>query len=309
MTVQGTTIPSKYAFPARARTMMRCFVLASLVLSLITANAAAQQKPFNPYADENADLMPITPDGKINWPTFYKSGATKAKFDWMFSTGSCRGTNPVLNAVIINNKVNVNQIEAEDYTGVVQTNTNGNLIVLDKNQVPTNIMIHPKGVSKIEVNGPYTLKQLRAGMLVRITAKINDDGTSDQAIPAMEVFSTKPEYPFAEIETGERTTFAARVVALRDKTLELRVDAGKLRKLKLPVDDSTAVTLSMDDLKLASPGDKLEVTGHLYSGPGISAQQAIFANKIVVTKPIVIDKKPAKRSTSDLGAAPGPAKR
>lgn len=287
---------------------MRFLLLASLVFGLATTQAAAQQKPFNPYADENADLIAITPDGKINWPTFYKSGAIKAKFDWMFSTGSCRGTNPDLNAVIINNKVNVNQIAEEEYTAVVQSNVAGNLIVLDKNQVPTSVMIHPKGVSKIEVNGPYTLKQLRTGMLVRMTAKINDDGTSDQPIPTIEIFSTKPEYPFAEIETGERSTFAARVVALRDKTLELRVDAGKLRKLKVPVDDSTVVTLNMDDLNLAAPGDKLEVKGHLYSGPGITAKQAIFANKVVVTKPSQPDKKPAKRATSDVGAVPAPAK-
>ncbi len=289
--------------------MMRCFVLAMLVLAALAAHAAAQQKPFNPYADENADLPPITPDGKINWPTFYKSGAIKAKFDWMFATGSCRGTKAQLNAVIINNKVNVNQIAEEEYTTVVQSNTGGNLIVLDKNQVPTSITIHPKGVSKIEVNGPYTLKQLRTGMLVRLTAKLNEDGTSDQAIPTIEIFSTKPDYPFSEVTTGERFTFAARVVALRDKTLELRVDAGKLRKLKLPVDEATVVTLNMDDLKLASPGDKLIVKGHLYAGPGITANQAIFANQVVVTKPLVVDKKPAKRSSSDLGAAPVPAKR
>ncbi len=72
-------------------------------------------------------------------------------------------------------------------------------------------------------------------MLVRVTAKINDDGTSDQPLAAIEIFSTKPDYPFAEVEPGERTTFAARVVALRDKTLELRVDAGKIRKLKCPL--------------------------------------------------------------------------
>jgi hypothetical protein len=283
---------------------MRIFLLAGFFVVMLWQHASAQQKPFNPYADDNADLMPITPDGKINWPTFYKSGAIKAKFDWMFSTGSCRGTNPDLNAVIINNKVNVNQIEEAEYMAIVQTNTAGNLIVLDKNQVPTNIMIHPKGVSKIEVNGPYTLKQLRTGMLVRLTAKINDDGTSDQPVPAIEVFSTKPDYPFAEIEPGERTTFAARVVALRDQTLELRVDAGKLRKLKVPVDAATLVTLNMDDLNLASPGDKLEVTGHLYVGPGISAKQAIFANKVVVTKPAQPDKKPAKRATSDVSVVP-----
>lgn len=288
--------------------MMRFLLLALSLLCLASSTALAQQKPYNPYADENADLMPITPDGKINWPTFYKSGAVKAKFDWMFSTGSCRGTNPELNAVIINNKVNVNQIAEEEYTAVVQSNVAGNLIVLDKNQVPTSVMIHPKGVSKIEVNGPYTLKQLRTGMLVRLTAKINDDGTSDQAVPSIEIFSTKTEYPFAEIEPGERTTFAARVVALRDKTLELRVDAGKLRKLKLPVDDATVVTLNMDDLNLAAPGDKLEVSGHLYTGPGIAAKQAIFANKVVVTKPMQPDKKPAKRASSDLSAVSGPAK-
>jgi hypothetical protein len=285
---------------------MRILLLASLVLGLATTVASAQQKPFNPYADDNADLIAITPDGKINWPTFYKSAAIKAKFDWMFSTGSCRGTNPDLNAVIINNKVNVNQIAEEEYTAVVQSNTAGNLIVLDKNLVPTNVMIHPKGVSKVEVNGPYTLKQLRTGMLVRLTAKINDDGSSDQSVPSIEIFSTKPEYPFAEIETGERTTFAARVVALRDKTLELRVDAGKIRKLKVPVDESTVVTLNMDDLNLASPGDKLEVKGHLYAGPGITAKQAIFANKVVVTKPAQPDKIPTRRSPGELTNAPVP---
>jgi hypothetical protein len=279
---------------------MRFLLLASLVVGLLGSQASAQQKPFNPYEDENADLIAITPDGKINWPTFYKSAAIKAKFDWMFATGSCRGTNPDLNAVIINNKVNVNLIAEEEYTGVVQSNVGGNLIVLDKDKIPTSIMTHPKGVSKIEVNGPFTLKQLRTGMLVRMTAKINDDGTSDMAVPAIEIFSTKPDYPFAEITAGERNMFAARVVALRDKTLELRVDAGKLRKLKVPVDEETVVTLNMDDLNLASPGDKIEVKGHLYAGPGCTAKQGIFANKVLVTKPIVLDKIPAKRSPGEV---------
>jgi len=287
---------------------MRHLLLAGIVLVSLWQQASAQQKPYNPYADENLDLPPVSPDGTINWPTFYKSGAIKAKFDWMFAVGSCRGTKEELNQVIINNKVNVNKIEEAEYSGVVLSNTAGNLIVLDKNQTPTSIMTHPRGVSKIEVNGPYTLKQLRTGMLVRVTAKINDDGTSDQPLPAIEIFSTKPDYPFAEVEPGERTTFAARVVALRDKTLELRVDAGKLRKLKVPVHETTLVTLNMDDLNLASPGDKLEVKGHLYVGPGISAKQAIFANKVVVTKPSQPDKIPAKRATSDLGAIPMPAK-
>ncbi len=287
---------------------MRFLLLASLVAGLLVSHASAQQKPYNPYADENADLAPISPDGKINWPTFYKSAAIKAKFDWMFATGSCRGTNPRLNAVISGNKVNVNQLPEEEYSAIVQSAVNGKLVLIDKSMVTTSVMIHPKGVSKVEVVGPLTLQQLRLGMLVRFIAKINEDGTSEQPLASLEVFSNQRDYPFAEIETGERKSQVARIVALRDKTLELRVEAGQLRQLKLPVDDSTVVMMNMDSISLVAPGDKIELKGHRYQGEGITTKQAIFANKLLVTKPPLPEKKFQKRTTSDLSAIPVPAK-
>src|SRR6476660_257257 len=60
--------------------VFRNFLALGLLVAL-TASAFAQRVPYDPYAKQKEeDLVPVRPDGKLNWPAFFKSKALEDRF-------------------------------------------------------------------------------------------------------------------------------------------------------------------------------------------------------------------------------------
>jgi hypothetical protein len=62
------------------------------------------------------------------------------------------------------------------------------------------------------------------------------------------------------------------------------VPAGKLRRVNLMLGDDTMVHVDCRDLRLASPGDHVVASGHLYEGLFAGCPRAVFAADVKVTK-------------------------
>ena len=64
----------------------------------------------------------------------------------------------------------------------------------------------------------------------------------------------------------------------------MRVDAGKIRRLSLPLAENVTVSVDGSQLNLISPGDSIILRGRLWTGEGALASGNVFASQIAVTK-------------------------
>src|SRR5687768_6480695 len=94
--------------------MLRNF-LSLLFAVLCTATLFAQAERYDPYATVKED-PPISADGKINWPPFFKDAAKESRFQGYFATGSCVGTNMRIVDMLKANKVDVNALPQTSVT-------------------------------------------------------------------------------------------------------------------------------------------------------------------------------------------------
>ena len=83
---------------------MRRFLVALGFCLLLVSSANAQRPAYNPYAKQTEeDFAAVRPDGKLNWPAFFKSKAMEDRFKVYFAQGSCTGTNMrIVNALEAN---------------------------------------------------------------------------------------------------------------------------------------------------------------------------------------------------------------
>jgi len=96
------------------------------------------------------------------------------------------------------------------------------------------------------------------------------------------------------------------VVQARNKLLIIKVDAGKIRRLTLPLaDDAVVIVVDAEQIDLIAPGDEVEVTGRRWSGEGAMGAGTVFTSRIVVTKAPLQPKGPAQPGPNEVGARPG----
>ena len=84
--------------------------------------------------------------------------------------------------------------------------------------------------------------------------------------------------------------------------LLLKVDAGKIRRLSLPIaDDAETMIVDAAQLDLVAPGDEVEITGRRWSGEGSMGAGTVFTSRIIVTKMLVEPPASAQPMPNEVG--------
>ena len=98
-------------------------------------------------------------------------------------------------------------------------------------------------------------------------------------------------------------TVVGTVMQNRGKMLLLKVDAGSIRRLSLPLaDDAAVMIVDAAQLDLIAPGDEVEITGRRWSGEGGQGAGTVFSSRIVVNKTATLPKLPAQPGADAVGS-------
>ena len=262
------------------------------MLVLLTAPTFAQRVPYDPYAKQKEeDLAPVRPDGKLNWPAYFKSKATEDRFQSYFAQGSCTGTNMRIVNMLKENKVEVNDLPEESLAGIAGIASGGTVTMAAKGAVPVTIVTHPAGVSKVTISGKLNPAELRPGMLVKFSGRVNEHGKGLKPIGSMEVFKTDAKFKWKAIISDRQQNIAATVVKAEGTMLQVQVPAGRIRKLTFQVKENPEIIVTGNTLDLISAGDEVSTKGHVYvSGEGAGGVPVVFASEVVVKKAFARDR-------------------
>lgn len=265
--------------------MIRIVVALGLIVGF-TASASAQRPAYNPYAKQTEeDLAPVRPDGKLNWPAFFKSKAMEDRFQVYFAQGSCTGTNMRIVNALAANKVEVNALPEESLLGVAAKVNGGTIGMASQKGVPVTVVTHPAGVSKISVTGKMSPTDLRPGMMVKFSGRVNDHGKGMKPIENLEVFTPDARFKWRPVITDRQQSIAATVLKAEGSLLQVQVPAGRVRKLSFQVKENPEIVVSGSTLDLISAGDEISTKGHVYlSGEGAGGMPVVFASELIVKK-------------------------
>jgi len=249
---------------------------------LVAGSAQAQFRPYDPYAPQ-VEEPAISSDGKINWPSFYKSAATEQRYRDLWNTGSCGGSRKDLMAYFLSNKMDINKLGDGTVQGKATQADMASAFVVNGERKLHNIVAHPAGVTKISVTGSMRLVDLRPGMYVRGMAKLDSAGRGLSAVESLEVFTPSGPEAISAVTPNEERTVAGKVVSVRGERLRLQVDPGTIHRINLQVGEKTQVRVSGSSLALVGPGDEVEAKGK-FLGAVANNPPTIFASEITVVK-------------------------
>ncbi|MCC7085462.1 MAG: hypothetical protein IT427_10685 [Pirellulales bacterium] len=261
-------------------------ILSSLVATQIVGGTAAfaQLGGYSPYAAQQQP--PVSADGKINWSTFYKSAQLEAKYEWLWQMGACGNTNKRITIPVAQNKLDVNKLLEGAVEGEVVKLGDGVLTMIDKDRRPLGVVLHPAGVTHVEITGPMPATRLKKGMNVRFETSVDQHGHSEQPLIKLDVITlTKNSRP-STIRPNSKQIIVGQVIDLRDGQLRVRVRSGALTRLIVPLEENAVANLDASDIRLAASGDQIEVKGHLWDGVGSNMGPTVFADEIILKRPL-----------------------
>lgn len=261
-------------------------ILASVIVCLCSSIAvSAQFEKYNPYAQPEELEAPVTADGKVNWPKFFKSAALKTKFDGYFQIGACRGTNPVINERLRNNEVDINTLPKTTVEGVAVGAQAGVIQMRDQSGNLFSLITHPAGVSHVNVTGTMPASHLQRGMIVRFQASVDEHGVGLEPLTSMDVLSAGVDFTPKPVEAG-RTQMVVGTISriLNSDRLQVTVQPGKLHRLTFTLQDDVTVNVNARQPELVAVGDLIKAEGHVYTPPGNTVSKTIFTDKMDVTK-------------------------
>lgn len=264
-----------------------------VVAAAIPMTAAAQVVPYNPYADSQDQPPPIAADGTIQWGVFYKSAAMQKTYERLWNMGACRGTSPSIMIPVAENRLLVDQLPEAEFIGQVLGAAGplagGMVAFVDSSAecpdaAPLVAQLHPAGVSRLIVAGDSTVAILRPGMMVRLSATLDTRGQATDPVKAIEIFTPARDFKPSPVVAGKSGTVEAVVTQMHRNLLELRVDAGRIRKLRLQVAPDAKVTIDASSIDLVSAGDRIELKGRLWTGDGSMGAGTVFASDVLIRK-------------------------
>ena len=276
-------------------------ILALGLAAILTTSAFAQRVPYDPYAKQKEeDLVAVRPDGKLNWPAFFKSKALEDRFQVYFAMGSCTGTKQSIVNMLAENKVEVNALPEESLLGLAGKVDGGTLTMAAKQGVPVTVVTHPAGVSKISITGKLNPAELRPGMLVKFSGRVNDSGKGVKPIESLEVFTPDAKFKWKAIITDRQQNIAATVIKAEGTLLQVQVPVGRVRKLSFQVKENPEIIVTGSTLDLISAGDEISTKGHVYlSGEGAGGVPVLFASEVIVKKEFGRDRAAEKKAEED----------
>jgi len=285
--------------------VLRTFLILGLLVSL-TASAVAQRPAYNPYAKQTEeDLAPVRPDGELNWPAFFKSKAMEDRFQVYFAQGSCTGSNMRIVNMLAANKVDVNALPEESVPGLAAKVNGGTFTMAAKDGVPVTVVTHPAGVSKVNISGKLDPAELRPGMMVKFSGRVDSHGKGVKPIENLEVFTPDAKFKWKAVITDRQQTIAAKVLKAEGSILQVQVPAGRVRKLTFQMPEAPEILVSGSTLDLISAGDEVSTKGRVYlSGEGAGGAPVVFASEVIVKKAFARDKAAEqKEAEAKAGAA------
>lgn len=274
-----------------------------LVLALWPAAALAQVEPYNPYAPSMDErLPPVAANGKLNWPTFFKSARTEAKYRALFLSGSCVGTKQTTNAMLRENKVDVNELPETTVSGIVQKVQPGIVLLRDSAGQTCALVLHPANVTKVHVAGTLPATSLRPGLVVRLLARIDATGRGTEPLESLEIIGDEANLSAPPVETNHLQTIVGVVTRAKPNYLQLQVSAGKLHRLSFVLAEAATVSVDADSLKTIAVGAAVQAKGHVYSGFGSLNAKTYFISEMEVQETAAQPLSPASTLASRAGA-------
>lgn len=279
-----------------------------LAVGLLLASSALPvlAEPYNPYADGHDPLPPVKADGTLHWGPFYKSAAIQKTYERLWSLGACRGTNKAITIPVERNKLIIDNLPEETFTGRVRgtagSMTGGMIAFTEGQAVDPSVAVlvaqlHPAGVTQVHVSGRTSAASIEPGMTVRLRALVDEKGRANDPIDAIDIVTPPRDFTPDAIRPNTLETVVGTVVQIRPNMIQVRVDAGRIRRLTLPLADEPQVMIhDAAQLDLLAPGDAVEVTGRRWSGEGAMGAGTVFASRVAVTKAAV-----PKPSTANAG--------
>lgn len=266
------------------------FLLGASIPAVAPVDATAQIVPYNPYADSQDSSPPVLPDGTIHWGTFYKSAAMQRAYERLWNLGACRNSNKAITIPVQNNKLPIDSLPKADFRGVVSAvagaNAGGAVAFVDDGGTGLErvALLHPAGVSRVEVTGTAPPSFLAAGMAVRFRATVDSRGRSLEPVRVFHVVDPTTGATPAPLSADREELVVGRVISSRKGILSVRVDAGKIRRLTIPIADEAVVRVSTTGVGFAGPGDTVEIEGRLWTGEGALGDGSVFADSVKIVK-------------------------
>ena len=276
-----------------------------LAIVSVASSALAQRPAYNPYAKQTEeDLAPVRPDGQLNWPAYFKSKSIEDHYKAFFASGSCTGTSKRISTGLKENKVDVNSLPEEAVVGVAATVQGGVVAMASEKGLPMKVVTHPAGVSKISISGKMNPADLRPGMLVKFSGRVNDHGKGVKPLESLEVFTPDAKFKWKAVITDRQQTIAATVVKAEGSLLQVQVSAGRVRKLTFQVKENPEITVTGSALDLISAGDEISTKGRVYaSGDGAGGVPVVFASELTVKKAFARDRAAEAKEAEAKAAA------
>jgi len=283
--------------------MVRHALLLSLTLVALLASPGArgQLAPYDPYADSQEHPAPVAADGTIQWGVFYKSHELQQAYQRLWNLGACRGTNRAITEPVQRNKLLIDRLPEADYEGVVVAVSGGlagGMVAFREPaavspQEPLVAQLHPAGVSRLRVTGRMSASVLRPGLMIRLTADIDEDGRISEPVGGFDVVTPPADFRPDPVDPGGRRRIVGTVRAVRKGAVTVTVEAGRLRRLLFTLAPDAIATIDACRLDLVAPGDSVALTGRLWSGEGAMGSGTVFASDITITKPPLPGEVPA----------------
>jgi len=272
----------------------------------------AQPSPYNPYAESHDPLPPVAADGTLHWGPFYKSAAIQKSYERLWNLGACRGTNKKITTPVERNKMVIDNLPEESFTGLVRATTGtlaGGMVAFtegaseDSNAAVLIAQLHPAGVTHMQVGGRSSIAAIKPGMTVRLRAQVDNKGRAADPVRSLDIVTPPDGFIPDPVRPGTLDTVVGTVVQCRNGMLLLNVDAGKIRRLALPLaDDVETMIVDAAQLDLVAPGDQVEITGRRWSGEGAMGAGTVFTSRIIVKKMAVEPSTPAQPMSNEVGA-------
>lgn len=277
--------------PHHARPLV-WIAIAAFATGALPSAACGQGAAYSPYADSR-HLAPVAPDGTLRWGTFYKTAAIQQRYEYLWSIGACRGTARNIEATVSANKVDLDALPEAEFIGTVRGAAGGLaggvIAFVEAGKVgddvqPLVAQLHPAGVTRLTVKGRASADILRPGMTVRFATAVDAKGHAHEPLAAFDVISPPQPVRAVAVVAQEQGTVVGTVTQVRKGTLVVRVNAGRIRSLTIPLADDAVATIDATVPELASAGDTIKLKGRLWTGEGAMGAGTVFASDVTIHK-------------------------
>ncbi|MFN7811322.1 MAG: hypothetical protein ACK5SI_01510 [Planctomycetia bacterium] len=290
--------------PARPRPPR--LILPVVLLAGSALPAAAE--PFNPYGMPEAVVAPVAPDGTLRWGVFYKSAEMQLAYERLWKMGACRGTSKEIMIPVEENKLLIDRLPEADFVGVVQGVAGGlagGLVAFADDEVSATYVahLHPAGVTNFSVVGRAPAAIVQPGMAVRIVARVDARGRGSEPLRKLDVVTPPAGFKPDEVRPDIVERIVGVVTTVRGRTMQVRVDAGKLRRLTFTLAEDAVATIDAASPGLVAPGDRVELRGRLWTGEGCHGAGSVFASRVTVTKAAPAERRPDAAAAGLAGKA------